>query len=122
MHYRNREYEKALDAYRSALSAAVGLSKFTDPELQFYTAEMHETLNKTTEAIDAYLKIPYVYPAAKDLALKAYLRVGRIFEDREDWQNARVVYEKVIAYGTDEAKFARERIEWIDANAAPHNQ
>ena len=111
-----QEYSNSLNAYRDALKTDAGSSKISDAEIQFAIADMAETLNKTNEASEGYLKIPYLYPAEIPWVIKAYLRLARIFEREEDWQNAKLVYQKVVAYGTDEAKFAQERIDWIDAN------
>jgi len=113
----NQKYDQAVEAYQNALNAQVGLSEFQNVQLQFDLADIYEMANKLDEATQAYLKIPYLYPKEISWSTKAYLRLGRIFEDKGDFENAKTVYQKVINLGTDEMKFAQERLEWIKSNA-----
>ena len=83
---------------------------------------MQETLGKPQEAVQAYLKIPYLFPNEKMWTVKSYLRIARIFENMQDWENAKIVYNKIIEYGTEEAKFAQERLDWIDRQGALKTQ
>lgn len=117
IHKNNQKYDQALQAYQNALSSEMGLSEFQNVQLQFDIADIYELANKPDEATPAYLKIPYLYPKETTWSTKAYLRLGRIFEDKGDWENAQTVYQKVIDLGTDEMKFAQERLEWIKSNA-----
>ena len=112
------DYENALSSYQQALKSDIGLSKAKNAKIQFSIADIYETLNKSNEAIEAYFKIPYLYPEETRWAIKAYLRLARIYENAEDWENAKLVYNKIIGYGTDEVKFAQERLEWINTNVA----
>ena len=48
--------------------------------------------------------------------IKAYLRVAKIFENKENWQDARNIYDKIMEYQVDERTFAEERLEWIRYN------
>ena len=118
----NQKYDQAIEAYQNALNAEIGLSEFQNVQLQFDLADMYEQANKFDEASQAYLKIPYLYPKEISWSTKAYLRLGRIFEDKGDWENARTVYQKVIDLGTDEMKFAQERLEWIKTNTPASSQ
>ncbi len=113
---KNYEYENSLKAFDEALKSSQGASKITSAEVQFLIADTYETTKKFKEAVDAYLKIPYLYPQETPWAIKAYLRSARIFEKEDDWENAKSAYTKIISYKTDEAKFAQERLEWIGAN------
>ena len=106
-----------MEAYQNALNSQVGLSEFQNVQLQFDLADIYEMANKFEEATQAYLKIPYLYPKEIFWSTKAYLRLGRIFEDKGDFESAKTVYQKVIDLGTDEMKFAQERLEWIRSNA-----
>ncbi len=112
----DRKFEDARAALEQALNSELGLSEITNAELQFKTGDVYELMNKTNESVEAYLKIPYLYPKETYWVTKAYLRVGRIFENQEDWANAKTIYQKVIALGTDEVKFAQERLDWIQSN------
>jgi tetratricopeptide (TPR) repeat protein len=118
----NRNYNKALETLETTLASQQGLSKLTNAEIQFYIGDINETLDKSQEAVQAYLRIPYLFPDEKAWAIKAYLRIGRIFENTHDWENARMVYHKIIEYGTDEAKFAEERLNWINHQNALRTQ
>ena len=118
--YQNqRDYDHALAAYRKALESEAGLSKVINAEIQFNIGDIYETQNKINEAAENYLKIPYLYPEETGWAVKVYLRLARIFEHQEDWENAKTIYQKIISYGTEEMKFAEERLQWIKANIVP---
>ncbi|MFA6378750.1 MAG: tetratricopeptide repeat protein, partial [Candidatus Omnitrophota bacterium] len=112
----NKEYEKAFLAYKDALGSKTSSANnnIKDSELQFEIADLSEMLNKSNEAVDEYLKIPYLYPSDTTLVIKAYLRAARIFEDKEDWVNAKIIYEKIMAYSVDEKTFAQERLDQIN--------
>lgn len=111
---RNQDRGKAIEAYEHALSAPQGFGEIRDAEVQFAIGDMYELSNKTDKAAEEYLKLPYLYPRETALVVKAYLRVGRIFEDSEKWNDAKTIYQKIVQYKTDELKFAQERMEWID--------
>ncbi len=113
---KNQEYEPALNALQKSLQAPQGLSELNNAELQFYYADAHEQANKIKEAVEQYLRIPYLYPREADWSIKAYLRIAKLFEDQEDWENAKTTYQKIITFGQDESKYAQERIETIKAN------
>ena len=74
------------------------------------------------EAIEEYLKIPYLYSQETLWVIKSYLRAGRLFENEEDWQQAKIVYQKVSSYKTDEAKFAQERLDFIAKQTSIKNE
>ncbi len=111
---KNGEYEKAIMAYQSALSASPGLGEWKDVALQFAIGDAYELLNKRDKALEEYLKISYLYPQETPWIVKAYLHVGRIFEDDEKWDEAKKIYQKITQLKTDELKFAQERVDWID--------
>ena len=114
LYMKAENFESALQALTDALKASPEHSEITNAELQFRIGDSLELMHKRNEAIEAYLKIPYLYPDRTTWVIKAYLRIAKIFEDEEDWENAKLVYNKIIDYGTDEVKFAQERIEWIN--------
>lgn len=112
----NKEYDKAIEAYREALKSDLGSSQIKSVELQFNLADTLEVMDQTKEATDEYLKIPYLYPKEIYWVIKAYLRIGRIFEDQEKWEEAKTIYKKILEYKTEEGKFAQERLDWIEKN------
>ncbi len=116
----NQKYDEALKAYQNALNADISLSDITNAQLQFSIGDTYELLNQPDKAIESYLKIPYLYNKEVTWVTKAYLRAGRIFEDKSDWDNAKNIYQKVIDLKTDEVKFAQERLDWIKDNSMVH--
>lgn len=114
--YRNQQdYEKEEAVYRNALAAKQG--QFDRGQIQFSLADTLELMSRTEDAITEYLKIPSLYPNEKSWVVKAYLRVAKIYEEGQDWEGARVTYQKIIQLNTPEAAFAQERLDWIKNNA-----
>lgn len=111
-----QEYQKAVDTYQRALAAEQKLSQASDPELQFQIADIYELAGQNDKAIEEYLKIPYLYPDEKVWMIKANLRVARIFEDGERWEDANNIYRKIVDLNIEESAFANERLEWIKEN------
>ena len=52
----------------------------------------------------------------EDCPFERLIKYRRIFEQEEDWENAKIIYNKILPYETEEVKFVQERIEWIDKN------
>ncbi|HPN87958.1 MAG TPA: tetratricopeptide repeat protein [Candidatus Omnitrophota bacterium] len=113
----NNDFSKAIEFYEKALNSEKESSQSLNPELQFNIADAYQLSNKQDKAIEEYLKIPYLYPKETLWIIKSYLRIGRIFEDAEKWEEANTIYNKIIKLGTEESKFAQERIDWIKENA-----
>jgi len=114
--YRNAQnYEKEMEVYQNALLSVHGL--FNKAQLQFNLADTLELMSRTEEAIAEYLKIPLLYPNEQAWSVKAYLRIAKIYEEGQDWQGARVTYQKIIQLNTQEAAYAQERLDWIKNNA-----
>ncbi|MFZ5801158.1 MAG: tetratricopeptide repeat protein [Candidatus Omnitrophota bacterium] len=116
MYHRHGLSAKAVDALQKALTALPQKSQFSDPEIQFNLAEVSEANHDYHKAIENYLKITYLYPTEVSWVVKSYLRVARIYEDRENWPEAKRIYEKIARENAAEAKFAEERLEWIRNN------
>lgn len=114
--YRNsQDYESEINVYQNALAARQG--QIDRAQIQFNLADTMELMSRTDDAIAEYLKIPDLYPTELAWAVKAYLRVAKIYEEGEDWEGARVTYQKIIQLKTPEAAFAQERLDWIKNNA-----
>ena len=71
-------------------------------------------MNQNDRAVEEYLKVSYLYSKEFYWVIKAYLRMARIFEDDEQWEDARITYTKILKYKNDESKFAQERLDWIN--------
>lgn len=106
-------YEEALEFYRKALQI-VPLSETSS--IQFKIAEAKEAQGRPQEAIEEYLKVTYLYTENNPLAVKSLLRVASIYEGKEKFNEAANIYQRVISLGSEEAKYARERIDWMRAN------
>ena len=83
--------------------------------MQFKIARAYENKGDYYRAIEEYLKIPYLYPMDSQLTVKAYLSAAQIYENQEDWLAGRDIYLKVAAMDVEEAKYAQERLAWIDS-------
>lgn len=110
------DFEKAIEAYDKALSSEQALSEIRNAELLFSIGDAYELLNDKNQAIEAYFKIPYLYSEETSWIIKSYLRIARIFEEDEKWDDAKSIYNKIIDYRKEESKYAQERIDWIDQN------
>ncbi|MDI6758311.1 MAG: tetratricopeptide repeat protein [Candidatus Omnitrophota bacterium] len=106
-------HDEALNIYRNALEL-VPIKEM--PNIQFKIAECLQVKGARDEAIEEYLKVTYLYSESNDLALKALLRVAKIYEDEESFKKAGSIYKRIISMGNEEAKYARERLEWIEAH------
>ncbi len=113
IYYKMRSYDEALDYYNKSLNL-VPVKEMAD--IQFKIAEIRQTQGKLFEAIEEYLKVPYLYSENNNLTVKSLLRVAEIYEDKENFKEALNIYKKVASMETAESKYAKERIEWIRAN------
>ncbi len=111
-----KDFTQAIDAYHKALESPKGLGQRSNAEVQFLIGDSYHLFNNPEQAIEEYLKIPYVYPNDTPWVIKSYLQVARIFENQEKWEDATTIYNKILTYQTDEAKFAQERLDWINEN------
>lgn len=111
-----KDYAAAIDAFQQTLATPKASSQTTDLEIRFAIADLFETVHQTDQAVENFLKIPYLYPQETAWVIKAYLRVAQLFENEEKWDEAKITYAKVIHLKTEEAKHAAERIAWIDEN------
>ena len=118
--YKLEDYAQALAFYRKGLASFCSRGGLNLPycigkessALQIKIAETLEAKGEVEGAIEEYLK------AATDnkLKAKAYLRLARIYEDREEYKEAWKFYKEVIGLQDADAAYAKERVEWIEAN------
>ena len=120
MYKGQQEYQKAVETYQQALASEQRSSQAGDPELQFQIADACELAGQNDKAVEEYLKIPYLYPLEATWGTKANLRVARIFEDSERWDDAKNIYRKIVESNIEESAFATERLEWIKENLEKH--
>jgi tetratricopeptide (TPR) repeat protein len=113
LHYKLHHYGEAIDYYNKSFNL-VPIREVS--RIQFKIAEVLETQGKPLEAIENYLKVTYLYAEEQGLAVKALLRVAQIYEDRENFKEALSIYKRIDGMDTEEAKYARERMDWIKTN------
>lgn len=111
-----KDYSSALKYYEKALAAPESPEEIKKSKIHFLIGDIYEILNQNEKAIEEYLKIPYLYPFDTKWIIKAYLRLAKIFENAENWNNAINVYNQILVYEVDERTFAQERLEWIAQN------
>ncbi len=116
IYMKQENYPAAIDAFQTAREHYTSRCEYSPAELQFSIADTYELLNRPDKAVEEYFKIPYLYAHETGWMIKAYLRIGRIFEDQENWTEAKRVYSRVLEHNTEETKYAQERLEWIKKN------
>jgi tetratricopeptide (TPR) repeat protein len=105
------DFDNAIIFYHKALSL---VSMKEASGLQFKIARAYEQKGAYQQAIEEYLKIPYMYPADSRLIVKAYLSGAQIYENQNDFLKAKDIYLKIASMDVEEAKYAKERLDWID--------
>ena len=113
IHSKLGNYAEAIDFYNRSLDI-VPVKDMAD--IQFKIAENMQAQGKLKDAIEQYLKVPYLYAQDSNLAVKAFLRVASLYENQDNFKEALNIYKKVSSTNTQEAKYARERMNWIRAN------
>lgn len=108
-----RDYSESLSNYRDALKAS---SREYNPEILFKIAEVEEERGNLKLALENYLKISYLPGFEQDLAKRALLRAARICETQRNWKEAKKIYNKLKDTDFDEAKYAYDRLNWIEKN------
>lgn len=111
-----KEYDKVIQTLTQAMQSEQLSSETTNPQIQFLIADTYETIHEKDKAVENYLKIPYIYPEAKNWGIKSFLRIAKIYEDDEKWEEAKTIYQKASELNLEESKFANERLEWINEN------
>ncbi|MDP2941028.1 MAG: tetratricopeptide repeat protein [Candidatus Omnitrophota bacterium] len=109
LYFKRADYSEALGYYRKALDL-VPVKEIAAVQLKI--AEALQAQGKTPEAVEEYLKCAYLH-SEDSITVKAFLRVAKIYEDKEDFKEARNIYQKIISLNTAEAKYAQERLDWI---------
>lgn len=113
--------QQAIAIYRQALQSERSESDISNAELLFAIGDNYESLNNDEAAVEEYLKIVYLNDSENSWIIKAYLRTARIFENQEQWEQAKVTYQKILELNSEESKYAQERIDWI-SNVVNHQK
>ncbi|MCM8797393.1 MAG: tetratricopeptide repeat protein [Candidatus Omnitrophica bacterium] len=109
--YNTGNFTQALEYYRKSLDL---LPLKEMPRIHLRIAEALENQGKSSEAIEEYLKVSYLFPEDTALSLKAFLRIAAIYEEEGKYKEALLFYKKVGSQNTEEAKYANERVDWIN--------
>lgn len=112
-YYKIGDYENAKSFYLLSLEIADGKET---ANLRFCLAEVLEAKGEFKAAGQQYFLAAELYEGAPELFSRALLRAAKLYEDREDFAGALRIYNRVIQQGAEEAKFSRERINWIKTN------
>jgi len=108
-------YNAAIEKYRLAITETQ--SDF-NAETQFQIADCYEETGEGEQAVAEFLKVKYLYPEITRWSGKAGLRAAAIFENKGRWKDAKKIYEELSGTNLEEAKYARERLEWIKNNVS----
>ncbi len=110
---RKGDYEGAVVYLHKALATTA--HEF-QAQLQYLIAECHQETGALDQALQEYLKVDYLYPESGEWSRRARLKAAQICETRQLWSQARGIYERLAAEPVDEARYARERLEWLERN------
>jgi TolA-binding protein len=106
-------YNAAIERYKAAITDTQ--SNF-NAETQFLIAECYEESGDVDQAIPEYLKVKYLYPDISPWPGRAQLRAATLFEGKLRWKDAVKIYEELASGKRGEAKYAKERLDWIKEN------
>ncbi|MBI4981866.1 MAG: tetratricopeptide repeat protein, partial [Candidatus Omnitrophica bacterium] len=110
LYFNLKDYVEALDFYKKSLEL---VSVKDMPGIQLKIAEVLQAEGKTSEAIEEYLKVTYLYSDNNVYLVKALLRVAEIYEGMDNFKEAINIYNRIVSMNVEEAKYAKERLEWI---------
>lgn len=102
-------------AHKEAILNFKKAGELGNPDIRFVSifalAETLEAQGDFKAAIDEYLKAS----ADNKFKERAFLRIARIYEDREDLKEALTFYAKAAEAGGKGSAYAKERISWIES-------
>jgi tetratricopeptide (TPR) repeat protein len=109
--FRLNNYHKALDAYRIAVR---GQKESLRPETQYWIGFCCFLLGRDLEAIDEFLKVPALYPAAGMWITTAYYWAGRASERAGKAPEAAEYYRRAGGNGkSSQGKFALKKAQAV---------
>ncbi|UCD15052.1 MAG: tetratricopeptide repeat protein [Candidatus Omnitrophota bacterium] len=103
-----KDYESAVSFFDKAVEEGMDSSK-----LRFSKALCLEKINRSKEAIDEYFKVIYMFDD-QDYKVKAYFRIGRLYEKESNFGAAKEIYRKIADSGVEEAKIAQVRLQDLE--------
>lgn len=116
---RKKSFQEAVSFYEKAL-ALEGAE--ANSGIQFNIAELLEEKGQTQEALEAYLKVSYLYPREEAMTARALLRVARIYENKGNWPELKNILIKISRLNVPEAKYAKEKLATLTQTGARHGE
>lgn len=114
IYYKLGDYQEAKFFYARALELVDAKDL---ANIHFNLAESFEANLESKDAVKEYL-LAADLSADASLSSRALLRVAKLYEDMDNFKDARSFYKRILVQGDQEAKIAQERIEWIDSVAS----
>jgi len=108
--FKTGDYDNALKYYYKSLD---GASLNDTAGLHIKLAEIQEAKGNSDAAIKEYLEAAKLSGQDQTLAAKAFFRIGQIYEDRDNPQEALNAYAKISSMNIPESGNAQERINRI---------
>ncbi|MBN3041291.1 MAG: tetratricopeptide repeat protein, partial [Candidatus Omnitrophica bacterium] len=113
-----KKYHQAVTVYEQAIEKGVDT-----PDLVFNYGTCLEKVGRNTDAVEAYLKIVYMFSGSKGeqeiedtqhFKTRSYFRIARIYEKENNFPEAKKIYAKIVESGVKEAKIAEARIKELE--------
>ncbi|MFC1514435.1 tetratricopeptide repeat protein [Candidatus Omnitrophota bacterium] len=98
-------WQLAYDNYQRAEG-----SGFDSAGLRFSKGYALEKMGNSSEAIKNFFEGIFIFPDDQDNVVRSYLRIARLYEELESFDQAQKAYEKIIDMGVEEAKYARQKL------------
>jgi len=75
------------------------------PEIKYWIATCYASLGKKEKALEEYLTISYKYKHMGKWGLTAEYEAARLYEKKQDFENAKMLYKKIIAADGENGDF-----------------
>ena len=118
---RHNDFTKSLHYYQTIIRDYPE-SELINADLHFKIACCYEEKGSFREAIEEYLRIASRYPKKTDLVARAILSAAEVYENEEDYSKAKQLYSRLSLMDVGEAKYAQERLEWLERNQKPETR
>ena len=105
--FKTGDYDSALNYYYKSLD---GAPQFNTAGFRIKLAEIREAKGEADAAIKEYIETVRLSGQDNALAAKALFRIGQIYEDKNNPQEALNAYAKISRMNIPESKYAKERI------------
>lgn len=110
--FKNAEnYSRAIKLFREALRKGV-----SSAEIRFALGFCLEAIQEPEKALTEYFELIYSYPSEISLKIRAYFRIANIYQGKNNLDQAKNAYQKIIGLGVQESRIAEERLKEIINN------